>query len=111
MISSRTPEGEPNHCPVCDATVCIEHSRLFGDATCPQCGTLLWYFGSPNDRVLVENAQSQPVRESVIETLARQLGVEPDQIKQKAPRWDDCDSLDMVELVMEIEEHFDGSQP
>src|SRR2546423_1698186 len=42
-ISSRTPEGEPNHCPVCGSEVRTEPSRPLGDAPCPVCGTLLWF--------------------------------------------------------------------
>ena len=41
--SSRTPEGEPNFCPVCGHLVQIEPSRPPGDAPCPYCGHLLWF--------------------------------------------------------------------
>jgi signal recognition particle GTPase len=41
--SSRTPEGEPNHCPVCGKAVRIDPSRPPGDAPCPYCGYLLWF--------------------------------------------------------------------
>src|SRR5262249_23325486 len=41
-ISSRTPEGLPNRCPVCGADVCVEPSNPAGDAPCPECGQLLW---------------------------------------------------------------------
>jgi hypothetical protein len=42
-ISSRTPEGEDNCCPVCAKESTLEPSRPPGDAPCPHCGTLLWY--------------------------------------------------------------------
>ena len=42
-ISSRTPEGRPNHCPVCDAELALEPSSPAGDAPCPRCGHLLWF--------------------------------------------------------------------
>jgi hypothetical protein len=42
-IASRTPEGEPNTCPVCGAAVAIEPSNPPGDAPCPCCGVLLWF--------------------------------------------------------------------
>ena len=41
--SSRTPEGEPNRCPVCGHRVIIEPSEGTFDATCPYCGCLLWF--------------------------------------------------------------------
>jgi eukaryotic-like serine/threonine-protein kinase len=42
-ISSRTPEGSPNRCPVCGSEVRVEPSNPPGDAPCPQCGHLLWF--------------------------------------------------------------------
>ena len=43
VVSSRTPEGTPQHCPVCGADVQVEPSRPPGDAPCPSCGHLLWF--------------------------------------------------------------------
>ena len=43
--SSRTPEGTPNRCPVCNAEVRVEPSTPPGDAPCPNCGHLLWFAG------------------------------------------------------------------
>lgn len=44
-ISSRTPEGDPNRCPVCGQVVRLEPSWPPGDAPCPACGSLLWFPG------------------------------------------------------------------
>jgi hypothetical protein len=46
IVSSRTPEGAPNHCPVCNQDVCLEPSVPPGDAPCPHCGSLLWFVPS-----------------------------------------------------------------
>jgi hypothetical protein len=43
IISSRTPEGESNSCPICNAHFFIEPSSPPGDAPCPQCGHLVWF--------------------------------------------------------------------
>lgn len=43
IISSRTPEGQPNQCPVCGSRLAIEPSDPAGDAPCPRCGHLLWF--------------------------------------------------------------------
>lgn len=42
-VSSRTPEGEPNLCPVCGKAARLEPSDPPGDAACPHCGHLLWF--------------------------------------------------------------------
>jgi hypothetical protein len=47
--SSRTPEGQPNICPVCGKAVQIEPSCPPGDAPCPHCGHLLWFAASSSD--------------------------------------------------------------
>ena len=41
--TSRTPEGQPIHCPVCGHLVVIEPSTPTREAACPSCGFLLWF--------------------------------------------------------------------
>jgi DNA-directed RNA polymerase subunit RPC12/RpoP len=44
MISSRTPEGRPNECPVCGHRLRLEPSTVpTADAPCPHCGSLVWF--------------------------------------------------------------------
>ena len=53
------------------------------------------------------------VLRAVIGIVAEQMGMEPDAIRESAALEEDlgCDSLDIVEITMEIEEHFDISVP
>lgn len=48
-ISSRTPEGTPNRCPICGTEVKIVPSEPTGDAPCPACGSLLWFMARGTD--------------------------------------------------------------
>jgi PTS system fructose-specific IIA component/PTS system nitrogen regulatory IIA component len=50
--SSRTPEGIPNHCPVCGKAVVLEPSRPPGDAPCPHCGSLIWFPATAREEAL-----------------------------------------------------------
>jgi hypothetical protein len=43
VISSRTPEGEPDCCGVCLKPLMLEASEPTRDATCPYCGSLVWF--------------------------------------------------------------------
>jgi hypothetical protein len=44
VISSRTPEGDPNRCDVCGNDLRIEPSTVpTRDAPCPHCGQFLWF--------------------------------------------------------------------
>jgi hypothetical protein len=42
IISSRTPEGWPAQCPMCDQSLRLEPSLPSCDATCLHCGCLVW---------------------------------------------------------------------
>lgn len=100
-ISSRTPEGTPNHCPVCGHGFRIQPSQLFGDAPCPACGTLLWFItGGEGPRFF------DPEAAGLIQFVAARLGVSPDVVR--AGRLDEVglDSMEVVELVMEWEERL-----
>ena len=60
IISSRTPEGEPNRCPICRHKCRVEPSCLTPDAPCPSCGHLLWF-------PLEKTARSKRQRESSLQ--------------------------------------------
>jgi acyl carrier protein len=85
-ISSRTPEGLPLRCPVCGRDSAVEPSFPDGDSTCPTCGHLLWWF---RDRI--EKAGIPLGRVQLDSAFSADLG---------------ADSLDHVELIMELEEEF-----
>jgi len=42
-ISSRTPEGQPNRCPICRRRLRLSPSWPSADAPCPRCGSLVWF--------------------------------------------------------------------
>lgn len=66
VISSRTPEGRPNRCPVCGSEVVIEPSDPAGDAPCPRCGHLLWFTREDaGDTLVIRPAESRLDAESL----------------------------------------------
>jgi acyl carrier protein len=82
-VSSRTPEGEPQRCPICGDIVTTEPSVPLGDSVCPQCGSLLLTF---RDKLDLPNLHWDD-------------------------EWARMDSLDYVELVLAMEERFDFNIP
>jgi acyl carrier protein len=112
-ISSRTPEGVPNHCPICDTILCIDPSRSEGDAPCPNCGTLLWFFNTSAGMRFYEANVVEPLWDKFLQTIYTFLGVNKDQITPTTSFVEDvgADSLDIVELIMELEEEFDVNIP
>ncbi len=97
-VSSRTPEGLPSECPLCGARARLEFSDPAGDAPCPSCGHLLW-------------ASAQLVQ-SVTQRYADVLGTAPGAINANT-RFSDlgANSLEAVEMVMELEEEYDINIP
>src|SRR5436305_778661 len=87
-ISSRTPEGDYHICPICGGRAAIESSDPAGDSCCPTCGALLWKFRNS------VSCQSGIAIERILlsSSLTNDLGL---------------DSLEFVELVMELEEEFE----
>lgn len=90
-ISSRTPEGDPQHCPICGRRSHLEYSDPGGDACCPNCGSLLWWF---RDHVSGRGLDAQQI--TFASSFVEDLG---------------ADSLDTVEMVMELEEEFNLTIP
>jgi acyl carrier protein len=107
-ISSRTPEGSPNDCPVCGAVVRIEPSRPPGDAPCPQCGTLLWFVPTDRAAMLFDVESVDALRERIAEIISARLGVLKERVSDSSSFVEDigADSLDIVELVMGLEQDF-----
>lgn len=112
-ISSRTPEGVPNHCPICNTSICIEPSHPPGDAPCPNCGTLLWFFNTSAGMRFYESKAVAPIRDKILQTICENLGVNKEQVASTTSFTEDvgADSLDIVELVMELEEEFGVTIP
>jgi len=104
-ISSRTPEGIPNRCPVCGSQVRIEPSGPFGDAPCPDCGTLLWFVAVGSETRFFESTDK--LDRMLDRMIAERFGVCPDDVRGGRWRQLGIDSLDVVELIMELEEALD----
>ncbi len=81
----------------------------FGDAPCPNCGHLLWFLNLPGETLIYEHQEAQTIRDRFIELVSQWLGVSREQVLADPSLAKDLikDSLDLVELVMELEEGLD----
>jgi len=87
-----------------------------GDAPCPICGTLLWFFETANGIACCRFAAIAPLRDHLFVRIAHALGMEVDDVihayKTREPLdANGADSLDMVEVTMELEEEFGFTIP
>jgi len=88
----------PSECPLCGMKTNIEFSDPGQDAPCPICGHLLW-------------SSTQLVR-AITQRYAEVLGTRTGAIDTNASFSDlGADSLDTVEMVMELSEEFDVDIP
>lgn len=92
MISSRTPEGWPGRCPVCEQDVTVEPADALSDAPCPACGTLLWPIVHDGATHLMGGETFPRDRRAAILEVARLL--------------EDGDSMDWVDALESIEAAF-----
>ncbi len=87
-ISSRTPDGRPNRCPVCRKRLRLSPSWPTADAPCPHCGSLVW-FPAKAARL---SAQPTPPGEFTLDQFRKQfeqmkkLGSMPDPLAQMADK-------------------------
>ena len=108
-ISSRTPEGRPNHCPVCDAEIRIEPSQPAGDAPCPRCGVLLWFRESSDGMHCYESSLIESIRKRLAGFVGEMLGVSPRLTVDSQAFLEEsliAESVDAAELAMELEGEF-----
>ncbi|MFN7292202.1 MAG: acyl carrier protein [Pirellula sp.] len=92
-VSSRTPEGVPSRCILCGKDIQVEFSDPGNDATCPHCGHLI-----VKSAELLDQFQSFWERTRGVSIQAIDL---PQQLLAMGN-----DSLEAVELVMQLEEEF-----
>lgn len=70
VISSRTPEGDRNCCPICGHDNRVDPSRPPGDAPCPACGHLLWFPPAPAEPRVPDRRRLRHRVERALERLA-----------------------------------------
>jgi nitrogen PTS system EIIA component len=71
---SRTPEGQPNCCPICRHEVVIESSVPPREAACPHCGHLPWFLSRHGDLADTPvHKINVSTKKEAIETLVRRL--------------------------------------
>ncbi|HEV2972805.1 MAG TPA: hypothetical protein VGY55_22750 [Pirellulales bacterium] len=88
----------------------IEPSSPFGDGPCPNCGTLLLFVQVGRHALFVTGEEAEAIRERI-----RTFSQDDEEIREETIRQlqsilarHDANSLDLVELVMEIED-FDST--
>ena len=105
MFSDKQSSNETGDCPICNGDVGIDPSLWFGETTCPNCGETLWAVRFTHG--LIAFKPSEKVRERTLEeVLSEYLGIEQAKLDPRVELDLGIDSLDFVELVIELEEEM-----
>ena len=97
-----------NRCPSCRKHVEGDAALVYGDLICPHCGTLLWFFGVLDEHLFFEYNEAARLREKVEGFLPARFELNEETITSvvKFATELEADSLDLVEIIMELEEEF-----
>ncbi|MEM9943565.1 MAG: phosphopantetheine-binding protein, partial [Planctomycetota bacterium] len=87
----------------------LEPSIFFGDATCPRCGQLIWFFKSAGGFRIFPRHDQMDLHDRILSRISEQLNVPRSRIINNPRLINEigADSLDTIELVLELEEEFD----
>ena len=102
-------DGELNCCPACGESALADLGLQFGDMNCTNCGRRLFFIKVGRMAKFFAYPQAKGLREGLIAAVARVLNINESKITPETSFVDDlgADSLDMVELIMELEEEGD----
>jgi hypothetical protein len=85
------------HCPLCGAALWAPAAEVLGCRNCPRCGAALWFLSGTDGPVFFVRTPGQ----SRAGFLAALAGVTTEEMEATLKQ---VDSLDLVELVLEIED-------
>jgi acyl carrier protein len=121
MSRQTLPKGIINHCPKCRTRLRVRRSAEIGRVSCTQCGAILWFRTDSGLRNWIRTCRrpgtwfydAQEVEahsEQLIATIVGMTNLTAEQVRSKISDdivfLDFLDSLDIVELAMELEDDF-----
>ena len=111
--SFTTPESRVDQCPLCDKGVQTDKTSIFGNYDCPDCGRKLWFLGPGEKARFFDDSKADQLREFVIEFIADRLELDPARLASDPDLIDshDTDSLERLEVLMELEEALELEYP
>jgi len=107
---SNTPRWESDRCPGCRTDLRTYGFELMGEARCPRCDIALWHITLHSDTALFIDFAGDPgIKSRILDFLAERLEVARQELESNPEllRGLSDDSLEIVELVVQIDEATD----
>jgi len=96
-----------NRCPLCRAALWAPNTEAIGSKTCPRCGAELWALVGSDGPVFYIRQPGQSKSSFLFAVAGQVYGMSADEMNELLKR---ADSLDMIEIVMEIEDKLRSSR-
>jgi hypothetical protein len=93
-----------NECPACGASLWAP-SGPWGEEQCPRCFTQLWFVPFSGGQFFFVRREGESLEEFLCALVGPAMKLTPAELEQVIRK---TDSLDLVELVMEIEEAIES---
>jgi hypothetical protein len=93
--------GVHDRCPVCGAALWASAREALGRRGCPRCGADLWVLGFSAGPVFLLRRPGESLADVLAALAGPRLGASAKEIEAAMRH---ADSLDLVELVLEVEE-------
>ena len=103
-----TPAYRSNSCPHCENELAAEANTLFGDTQCPACDKKLWYLSAANEARFFDYEMSADHRNTTYSFVAERFEVDVSRLQDNPKILDelDIDSLEALEMLMDLEEEL-----
>ncbi len=95
------PEFATRRCPVCDAALWAPDFPAIGSKKCPRCGADLWVLAGAEGRWFAVRQPGQSAHAFLANLAATVLGASADEMEKVLRQ---ADSLELVEIVMDLED-------
>ena len=105
MTNSSHPS---NTCPKCQSEIHSQENALFGEFECPDCQAKLWFLAAANEARFFDYEASSEMRDKTYEFVAERFEIERERIEDNPKILDelDIDSLEALEMLMDLEEEL-----
>lgn len=111
MISiPQDAHGAAGRCPECRSELTVKITAPLGEMPCPHCAQRLWYISLRSATRFFRPAEAAPIQQRVVDIVARQLCVRPDQVRADWTCLSElgADSLEVIEIMIQVEEDLEG---
>jgi hypothetical protein len=107
MTSHLSPANN-DRCPHCEGEVKSDPVDIFGDKPCPNCDKRLWFLTAADSARFFDYDAAVDLRKQAVDIIAERFNLDVKELAEnpKLLQELDTDSLEALELIMDLEEQL-----